>query len=125
MPNPTDPNAVVTPLTLVIATSTIKTPGFSVGNPTEIGLIVPTIASSILTIQVSHEDVDASYKALFDRDGTAVLTYAAGTGNFAISCNDFGAVIAYPFFRVLFGTAQGADRVFQVVRKVSQVNNTS
>lgn len=76
-----------------------------------LGLLVPTLDSTTLKIQVSMDN--STFYDVKDGAGTTVLSYAAGTGLFAIAARDMADVCSYRYMRVLCGSAQnGAARTF-------------
>lgn len=79
------------------------------------GLLVPSLTSSTLKVQVSNDN--STWQDLKDGGGTAVLSWAAGTGDFAVASRDMVDIAGYRFMRVVCGTAQGADRTFTLTFK--------
>ena len=96
----------------------------AIGNPTELGLIVPTITSGTLVVKVALDASGTGAQGLVDGTGTAKLSYGAGTGNFAISSNEMGACLGYAFINVVCGASQGAERTFKLVRKLAGIDPT-
>src|SRR5207253_10094931 len=103
MPNPSASYDLVS---ITIANNGTQSDWIDLGNPTELGLYVPTLTSSTLTVKVAQDASGTGAQALVDGTGTAKLTYSAGTGGFAISSNEMGACLGYSHIGVLCGTAQ-------------------
>lgn len=116
------PNPPYDEIPIIVLNTATQSDWVSIGNPTELGLIVPVLTSSTLTVKVARDAAGAGASALFDSTGTQKLTYAAGLGGFAISSNEMGACLGYAFIGVTCGSPQGADRVFRLVRKLSGVD---
>lgn len=115
MPNPSA-TFEATPIT--IANGQAASDIIAIGNPTELGLLVPTLTSSTLKVQVGRLSDGSDMRDIYDATGTQKLTYGAGTGNFAISTNEMGACLAYPYIKLVCGSSQGAARTFYLMRKV-------
>lgn len=111
-------------INITIANGGTQSDWVAVGNPTELGLYVPALTSSTLTVKVAQDASGTGAQALVDGTGTAKLTYAAGTGGFAISSNEMGACLGYSHIGVTCGSAQGAQRVFKLARKLAGVEPT-
>lgn len=76
------------------------------------GLIVPTLDSTTLKVQVGMTS-GGTYYDLKDGTGIQVLNFAAGTGNFAVATRDMADVAGYKWIRVVCGSAQNsAERTF-------------
>ena len=89
-----------------------------IGNPAEIGLIVPTLGTATtVTLQVGLESDGSDAVGIVDQGGTAKLALASGSGGVAISSLDMGAVLGYPYLTIVLGAAQAADVTFTLVKK--------
>lgn len=110
------PGARYDEVTLTVANGDTASDWQEIGNPAEIGLLVPTITSGTVTVQVSNDGSTA--RGLVNQAGTAILVLAASTGAYAVSSNEMGACLGYKYIRVVCGASQGAQRLFKVTRKV-------
>lgn len=109
------PGSVQDVSTLTIANGQTTSDSALVDNPGEIGLFVPTITAATITVQVSEDN--SNFFGLVNQAGTPILVTASGTGSFAISGNEMGAILAYKYVRVVSSGAQGAQRLFTLKRK--------
>lgn len=105
---------------LVVANGGTTSDWVHIGNPSECGLSIPTITSGTVTVQVAYASDGTGGGGVIDGSGTAKLVVAASTGGVNISSNDMGAVLGYPYMRVVCGAAQGAARTFKLTRKAVQ-----
>jgi hypothetical protein len=112
-------------VTLTIPNGSDSSQWVYIGNPTEIGLIVPVITNATITVQVARTIAGAGASTLVNQAGAAILVTAASVGGFAISSNEMGAALGYAFIRVVSSVNQGAERVFYLTRKVSGVDPTA
>ncbi len=119
MPNP---SASYDTVAITVAINTTESDYVAIGNPTELGLIVPAITSGTLVVKVATSAAGANKTALVDGTGTALLSYGAGTGAFAISSNVMGACLGYSHIGVVCGASQGAARTFLLTRKQVSVD---
>jgi hypothetical protein len=99
---------------LVVASGQTTSGALLIKDPASIGLIVPTITSGTVTVQVSADGTN--WFGLKDTGGNALLSYAASTGGFACSADDLAPVLGYAYLRLVCGASQGADRTFTVCR---------
>ena len=107
---------------LVIANGGTTSGWVHIGNPSEVGLTVPTITNATLVVQVAYASDGTGGSGLVDATGTALLSYAASTGAFSIGSTHMGAVLGYPYMRVVLGAAQGAERTLKLTRKAIATN---
>lgn len=119
MPNP---SVTYDTVPITVAINTTESDYVAIGNPTELGLIVPTITSGTLVVKVATSAAGANKVGLVDGTGTAKLSYGAGTGGFAISSNEMGACLAYSHIGVVCGASQGTARTFLLTRKLAGVD---
>jgi hypothetical protein len=105
---------------LVVPNGQTSSPWVHIGSPSECGFFVPTITLATVTVEVAYASDGTGGGPLVDGGGAARLTWAAGTGNFRVSTNDMGAVLGYPYMRVVCGAVQGAERTFKLLRKAVQ-----
>lgn len=122
MPNP---SATVDSVTVTIANGGTTSNTVAIGNPTELGLIVPALTASTLKVQVGFASDGSDAKDVYDGTGTQTLTFASGTGSFAIGSNHMGACLGYPYLTLVCGSAQAAQRDFKLIRKVAGVDPTA
>lgn len=95
----------------------------AVGNPTELGLYVPTLdPATTLTVKVARDSSGTGAAVVKDGTGTQKLVYASGTGDFAISSNEMGACLGYSHVSVVVGTAQTTGKTFRLARKLAGVD---
>lgn len=80
-----------------------------------LGLLVPSLTSTTLKIQVSQDGTN--FFDVYDGTQTQVLTWAAGTGSKAISSVDMAHVMGFKYLQVVCGTAQGAAKTFTLTFK--------
>lgn len=112
------------PMLVTHAAANVNGPWTAIDNPSEIGLIVPALApNSTVTIQVARDAAGTGASPLVDKAGAAVLVLASSAGGFAVSSNEFGALLGYPYMRVVLGTNQNADVTFYMLRKVAGSDN--
>lgn len=107
---------------LVVANGGTTSPWVHIGNPSEMGLTVPTITNGTVTVQVAYASDGTGGGNVVNGSGTQVLQLAASTGGVSVSSNDMGAALGYPYMRVVCGAAQGAERTFKLTRKSVQIN---
>lgn len=105
---------------LVVANGGTTSGWVHIGNPSECGLWVPTLTSATVTVQVAYLPDGTGGGGVVNGAGTAVLVLAASTGAVNVSSNDMGAVLGYPYMRVVCGASQGAERTFKLTRKSVQ-----
>lgn len=105
---------------IVVANGGTTSAWVHIGNPSEVGLSVPTITSGTVTVQVAYASDGTGGGGVVNGAGTAVLVIAASTGGFNVSSNDMGAVLGYGYIRLVCGASQGADRTFKLTRKAVQ-----
>lgn len=112
---PNDPADVVIPEGETAATVFI-------GNPSEMGLVVPALGTATtVTLKVGFESDGSDAVGIVDQAGTAKLALASGSGGVAISSLELGAVLGYPFLTIVLGAAQAADVTFVLGRKAVSV----
>jgi len=114
MPNPSANYAIDN---ITIANGGTQSDWIPIGNPTELGLYVPTLTSSTLVVKVAQDATGTGAVGLVDGTGTAILSYGASTGGFAIGSNRMGDCLGYSHIGVTCGSAQGAARTFKLTRK--------
>lgn len=102
---PTSQDMTVTIATDNVTSSYVALP---TGGQTKFAVIIPTITSSTVKVQVSN---DAS--SWYDLG----VSTSAGTGGVVMSIPDNVAITPFTYVRVVCGTAQAADRVFKLVGK--------
>lgn len=90
-------------------------------NPAELGLLVPTLTSTTVAVHVGNQSDGSDHRGLVDSTGNALLSYAAGTGNFAISTNSMGACLGYAYMTIVIGTVQGSNRTVTLTMKAVDV----
>lgn len=105
---------------IVVANGGTTSAWVHIGNPSEVGLSVPTITSATVTVQVAYASDGTGGGGVVNGSGTAVLSLAASTGGFNVGSNDMGAVLGYGYMRIVCGASQGADRTFKLTRKAVQ-----
>ena len=95
----------------------------AIGNPTELGLIIPALSpNATVTVKVATDASGTNAQAMVDGTGTAKLTFASGAGGFAISSNEMGACLGYSHISVVVGTAQTTGKTFVLTRKMVSVD---
>lgn len=102
--------------TFLVANGQTTSSGIEMGDWGIMGLIVPTITSGTLKIQVSQDN--SNFFDLYDSSGTQALSWSASTGARAFASNDLEAMRGYKYFRVVLGASQGADRTFTYTFKL-------
>ena len=100
--------------TFVIANGQTTSAAVAIKDPASIGLLVPTVTSGTLKVQVSADG--ANFFDLQDASANVLLSYVTTTGGFALSSVDLSHVLGYGWLRVVSGASQGADRTFTLVR---------
>lgn len=106
----------------VAATETVSET-VHVGNPAELGLLVPALTTATtVQVQVGAEADGSDAVGIVDEDGTAKLTLASGSGGVAISSLEMGAVLGYPYLTIVLGAGQVAGKTFTLTRKGIAVN---
>lgn len=92
-----------------------------VGNPSELGLYVPTLTTpTTVQVRVAYASDGTGGANVVDKGGTQILSLASGSGNVNIGGNDMGACLGYPYLYVVLGATQAADKTFKLIRKVGQ-----
>ena len=105
------------------AAANVNSNWIALENATELGLFVPTLATvCTVTLQVARDSSGTNAVGLVNQAGTAILVLASGSGGVAISSNELGALLAYPFFRVVLGANQAADVSFWLQKKCVAVD---
>lgn len=75
------------------------------------GLFIPAIDSANITFEAAPAS-GGTFQAIKDADGNAI-TITAGTGNFAVGCDDMAFIDGYRFVKVVASAAQNtAERTF-------------
>jgi hypothetical protein len=87
-------------------------PYVDLGEYREIGILIPTIDTSILYLKVSNSIEVASFKRLQKTDGSGDWNVASGTGAKAIALN-----CPFRYLRVECASTQTADRTFTISGK--------
>lgn len=94
-----------------------------IGNPSEVGLQVPTLTTpTTVTLKVGSASDGSDAKGIVDQGGTAKLALASGSGNVAISSLDLAAILGYKYLTIVIGATQAADKVFVLDRKSVSVS---
>jgi hypothetical protein len=107
-------------VSLTVAASGTQSNWVAVGNPNELGLFVPALSpSATVTVKVARDASGTGAAGLVDKAGTAILVLASGAGGIAVSSNEMGAVLGYPFVSVVLGTATTGAVVFRLQRKIT------
>ena len=121
MPNP---SASYDEVSIALAASPAVNSSFvAIGNPTELGLIVPALSpSATVTVKVAMLADGSDAKTISDGTGTQKLVYGSGAGGFAISGNEMGACLPYKYLGVTVGTAQTLAKTFTLIRKMVSVD---
>lgn len=109
---------------LVMADEGTATPWTALGNPSEVGLIVPAgLTSCNLHVEVSSQADGTPGGMVVDKSGTQVLKVDATTGGFAFSSNEMGAVLGYGWLRVVSSVTQSAGpHTFTLTRKLVRIS---
>ncbi len=107
------------PMLLTHAAANVAGPWTAIENPSELGLIVPPLPTpSSVFVQVARDAIGTGAAILVDKAGTQVLLLASSSGSLAVSSNELGAILGYPFMRVVLGTNQNFDVTFYLMQKV-------
>lgn len=103
---------------LVVADGETVSETVHIGNPAEVGLLVPTLATpTTVTVKVGNESDGSDAVGLVDDQGAAFLVLASGSGGVAITSLAMGAILGYAYLTVVLGAAQAADVTFTLTRK--------
>lgn len=105
-------------VTITVTAGQTVSPAVHIGNPAEMGLLVPTLTTpTTVTVKVGNLADGTDARGVVDQGGTAKLVLASGSGNVAISSLEMGACLGYPYLTVVLGATQAADKTFTLTRK--------
>lgn len=118
MPSPLGPWDEIS---LTVTAGQTASPWVAIGNPGEVGLIVPALGTATtVTVQVARDSLGTGAANLVNGAGSQVCSLASGSGGVAVSSNDLGAILGYPYLRVVLGATQAADKTFYLERKATE-----
>lgn len=100
--------------TLVVANGATTSGSVLVKNPTSLGLLIPTITSATVKVQVSNDGTN--FFDVQDTAGVVKMTWGASTGNFAVQPADLASALGYLWVQIVCGAPQGAARTFTLIR---------
>lgn len=82
-----------------------------------LGLRTPaTLTSSAMTF-LGSEAFDGTFAAIYDSDGTQISVAVAASRSIGLHGSEADAVSAWPFIKLVFGSAEGGARDIVVVMK--------
>lgn len=98
--------------TLTIANGATTSDKFAAGGHVIFGLVVPSaFTGTSLTFSVSADD--STYQTLYDNTGTVVSLTVSTSRSFDLPT----ALAAWPYFKIISGSSEGAARSLVVVAK--------
>ena len=108
------------PMLVAHAAGNVNGPWTAIGNASELGLFVPALGTACtVTIQVARDSGGTNGGGIVDKSGTAILVLASSSGGFAVSSNELGALLGYPYMRVVLGANQAGDVTFVLEQKIT------
>ncbi len=104
-------------LDAIIPNSGTTSPALHLRDYVLVGIIVPAGLTSVTMTFTASDLIGGSYVPVYDSDGNQVSLVTAPSRAIGLSAAEADALAPFQFVKLVFGSAEGAERTIKVLKK--------